>query len=359
MSKEVEETTARTQEAIQRILDAKLHGDSKKQNGDTLIQYTPTKSIAGGPHKQRVIKIVDKQQDPMLPPSFKIRKVPEGPKDDAPIPILHEEANAKVTKEDQKKWSIPPAVSNWKNNKGFTISIDKRLASIGTQPDATEMSSRFGTLSEALEQANKQAREDLQIRAKLRREAEREKLLESQRNLQKIARDARQSGRRQGRLESSASDREHSRRDRHKKAERELRMQKTNGERRIKMLAKDQSREVSDRVALGVASSTKSTAAVYDSKLFLKAAGTNTRHSEDQVYDSALFGASDAINDIYRARDSQNFKGLGSDKQLKKLEGEQRFEGLSSGPVAFEKESKTESSTKIGLQSSKKRQWEE
>jgi SNW domain-containing protein 1 len=37
----------------------------------------------------------------------------------------------KATAQEQKEWMIPPSISNWKNNKGFTIPLDKRLASDG------------------------------------------------------------------------------------------------------------------------------------------------------------------------------------------------------------------------------------
>jgi hypothetical protein len=36
-----------------------------------------------------------------------------------------------VTAEDQANWKIPPCISNWKNAKGYTIPLDKRLAADG------------------------------------------------------------------------------------------------------------------------------------------------------------------------------------------------------------------------------------
>ena len=32
---------------------------------------------------------------------------------------------------DQQEWKIPPCISNWKNSKGYTIPLDKRLAADG------------------------------------------------------------------------------------------------------------------------------------------------------------------------------------------------------------------------------------
>ncbi|KAF9607422.1 hypothetical protein IFM89_035560 [Coptis chinensis] len=44
-----------------------------------------------------------------------------------------------VTVEDQKNWTIPPCVSNWKNPKGYTIPLDKRLAADGRGMEDKEM----------------------------------------------------------------------------------------------------------------------------------------------------------------------------------------------------------------------------
>ena len=36
----------------------------------------------------------------------------------------------KVTVKEQQDWKIPPCISNWKNAKGYTIPLDKRLAAL-------------------------------------------------------------------------------------------------------------------------------------------------------------------------------------------------------------------------------------
>ncbi|VEU21422.1 DEKNAAC102750 [Brettanomyces naardenensis] len=390
MSRDIEETTARTREAIQKIIDAKQSGSKvtsseNRQEPAAYIRYTPSTAVRqSSTKKQRVIKIVDRQQDPTLPPAFKIRKTPQGPNEEAPVPILHEESTAKLTKEEQKKWSIPPAISNWKNTKGFTISIDKRLASMAEDKSRFDVSDRFGALSEALDKANNEAKEELKMRARLKQKLEKQKLLESQKKLGRIAREARSASKwgteeeGEGRIEDSVTKREQARRERRRKAERELRIGSMSTEAKVKMLAKGQGREVSERIAVGVAAQTedrrrKDVSSNYDSKLYLKAAGTNTRHSEDQIYDSALFGGQEAVNDIYRARDSSRFKGLGSGSeessakdQLRKLGTEKRFEGLSdrfeesSGPVVFEKDKEGSDHKKpktTGL--ARKREWDE
>lgn len=55
-----------------------------------------------------------------------LRVAPRSP----PAPVMHSPPR-KVTVEQQKAWSIPPCISNWKNAKGYTIPLDKRLAADG------------------------------------------------------------------------------------------------------------------------------------------------------------------------------------------------------------------------------------
>lgn len=47
-----------------------------------------------------------------------------------PVPQMHSPPR-NVTAKDQQDWKIPPCISNWKNPKGYTIPLDKRLAADG------------------------------------------------------------------------------------------------------------------------------------------------------------------------------------------------------------------------------------
>ncbi|GME81185.1 unnamed protein product [Ambrosiozyma monospora] len=99
-------TTIQTREAVNKIIQAKLHGAKPTTintgggvGGDNststdYIRYTPASITDGDANKkqQRIIKIVDKQQDPMLPSSFKIKKTPRGPPEQASVPVLHEQS---------------------------------------------------------------------------------------------------------------------------------------------------------------------------------------------------------------------------------------------------------------------------
>ena len=51
-----------------------------------------------------------------------------------------------VTVHDQQSWKIPPCVSNWKNARGYTIPLDKRLAADGRGLQEQTVNNNFATL---------------------------------------------------------------------------------------------------------------------------------------------------------------------------------------------------------------------
>ena len=93
----------------------------------TYIRYTPGMSTSES--SQRIIKMTEVVEDPLEPPRFKAKKIPRGPPSPPP-PVLRSPPR-KATAQEQKEWMIPPCISNWKNNKGYTIPLDKRLAADG------------------------------------------------------------------------------------------------------------------------------------------------------------------------------------------------------------------------------------
>merc|ERR1712165_361671 len=102
-------------------------------------------------------------------------KAPRGPADDF-VPVLHS-APEKLTKEEKAAWNIPACISNWKNTRGYTIPLDKRLAADGRGlRDETTINSNFATLSESLYLAERNAREEVRMRAMVKkRQVETEK----------------------------------------------------------------------------------------------------------------------------------------------------------------------------------------
>lgn len=114
---------------------------------------------------QRTVEVSTYKEDPMLPPKFKLRKNRAAPPPPPP-PILKQAPP--VTKEMKDQWHIPLAVSNWKNQRGFALSLEKRIMASkgggGADETPTFNVEGFSSLSLALSKAEKQAREDIRIR---------------------------------------------------------------------------------------------------------------------------------------------------------------------------------------------------
>jgi hypothetical protein len=66
-----------------------------------------------------------------------------------------------VSVEDQEAWKIPPCISNWKNAKGYTIPLDKRLAADGRGLQEVTINPKFAALPQALYIAEDKAREQV------------------------------------------------------------------------------------------------------------------------------------------------------------------------------------------------------
>ncbi|KAK0604014.1 hypothetical protein LWI29_011197 [Acer saccharum] len=92
--------------------------------------------------------MVEKPVDPLEPPKFKHKRVPKA-SGSPPVPIMHSPPRP-VTVKDQQDWKIPPCISNWKNPKGYTIPLDKRLATDGRGLQEVQINDNFAKLSEAL-----------------------------------------------------------------------------------------------------------------------------------------------------------------------------------------------------------------
>ncbi|EPB68426.1 SKIP/SNW domain protein, partial [Ancylostoma ceylanicum] len=133
----IAEQTEKTRLALEKITESKVASalpvrHAEKQAPAQYIRYTPSQqsSLHAGGSQQRIIRMVEEQKDPMEPPKFRInQKIPRAPPS-PPAPVMHSPPR-KVTTKDQNDWKIPPCISNWKNPKGFTVSLDKRLAADG------------------------------------------------------------------------------------------------------------------------------------------------------------------------------------------------------------------------------------
>lgn len=374
----VKETTDRTKAAIDKILSGKIESSkpraiAKGSQEATYVRYTPSNMMGESgdkKHRQRIIKMVDAAEDPLAPPKFKHKKVPAGPPSPPP-PVLRSPPR-KLTAKDQEDWYIPPSVSNWKNPKGFTIALDKRVAADGRGQEEVAVNDNKAKLAEALYAADRSAREEIQQRAAMQQKlAEKEQAAKEER-LRELARKAREERSKptlaakpqpssDSRLieysSSSASEsedneeetpearkREEMRAERRREAEKELRLSRMGAERRSKVLAND--RDISEKVALGVAKPSKPTGeSQFDSRLFSQVSSTHNQYNEDQIYDKSLFAARDAVQSIYRPRGGAVNAEEEAEHELDRFSKEKRFKGLGGeastareGPVEFEKD---------------------
>lgn len=201
---EEREEAERTNAALQALLGKKTALDkpsgSAMVNAETsknveektqFISYKPRPDAPGynPAAAQRVIQMVPAQVDPMMPPKHKHLKAPRGPAED-PVPVLHAPPE-KLSKEEKAQWNIPACISNWKNTRGFTIPLDKRLAADGRGLREHSINPNFATLSESLYVAERQARQEVRMRAQVQKKLalqEKEKREEELRELANRAR---------------------------------------------------------------------------------------------------------------------------------------------------------------------------
>ncbi|KAJ1033018.1 hypothetical protein NDA16_000297 [Ustilago loliicola] len=436
---QVMSTTERTRLAFEALTKTKSKSTVAKpvsqpggKQDAQFIRYTPGQQGAGN-GTQRIIKMTEAARDPLEPPRHRFKKVAPGPPSPPP-PVLRSPPR-KVTAQEQKDWMIPPAISNWKNNKGYTIPLDKRLAADGSGIKDVVINDNFAHFAEALNLADRHAREEVRQRSIMQQKlAAKEKAAKEEhlRNLAQRAREERAglssatpsvSGRggdddddvasrlddsdapsrsRGGAVASGsggagmsamlagygsdsdsgsassagedddddddddqgARERDRIREERRREREREFRMSNMGTEQRAKQLLREQNRDVSEKVALGLAKPTASKDSMTDSRLFNQESLSAGYGDEDSynLYDKPLFSGSSAAAAIYRrpagrggaddiygagGADDGAFEeelknndrfGLGQSKFKGAQDAESGPSGGASGPVQFEKD---------------------
>jgi SNW domain-containing protein 1 len=153
--------------------------------------------------------------------------------------------------------------------------------------------------------------------------------------------------------------RDQMRQEKRRERERDLRMSNMGQEQRAKMLARQQNRDISEKVALGLAKPTLSKEAMLDSRLFNQESLPSS-FAEDEaynLYDKPLFHGSTAVAAIYKARgniqegNEESFGG-GTEEGITKALDQDRFnlgraqigfqgaqdQEVQEGPVQFEKD---------------------
>ena len=142
--------------------------------------------------------------------------------------------------------------------------------------------------------------------------------------------------------EEAAKVRDEMRAEKRREREREMRMNNMGTEQRAKMLARQQNRDISEKIALGLAKPTLSKESMLDSRLFNQESLSGSFADEESygLYDKPLFHGSSAAAAIYKARgnitegDEDRFGG-GTEEGIGRALDNDRF-GLGQAQVGFE-----------------------
>lgn len=358
----IQDITEKTRLALEKLTNQKIASAmpvrvAEKQAPATFL-YTPSQQgeAFNSGAKQRVIRMVEAQVDPMEPPRFKInKKIPRGPPS-PPAPVLHSPSR-KVTVKEQKEWKIPPCISNWKNAKGYTIPLDKRLAADGRGLQQVHINEKFAKMAEALYIADRKAREAVEARAQLEKklaQKEKEKKEDMLRQMAQKARDER-AGIRNNADEAGPSaevrERDEIRAERHRERARERNLARAAPEKRSK-LQRDRERDISEQIALGMPAKTNMTGeAQFDQRLFNTTKGMDSGYGDDEaynVYDKPWREGGSLANNLYRPSKALDSENYGEDLERivntnrfvpdKEFSGTDRTAQPRQGPVQFEKE---------------------
>ncbi|KAH0620455.1 hypothetical protein JD844_020949 [Phrynosoma platyrhinos] len=312
----VRELTEKTRAALEKSVSQKIAAAMPVRAADKLapaqyIRYTPSQQgvAFNSGAKQRVIRMVEMQKDPMEPPRFKInKKIPRGPPS-PPAPVMHSPSR-KMTVKEQQEWKIPPCISNWKNAKGYTIPLDKRLAADGRGLQTVHINENFAKLAEALYIADRKAREAVEMRAQR---------MEKLENVMKL-------------------DMTEEKRDS---------MIEISPEQHL-------TRDISEVIALGVPNPRTSNEVQYDQRLFNQSKGMDSGFAggEDEiynVYDQPWRSGKDMAQNIYRPSKNVDKDMYGDDLEArikttnrfvpdKEFSGSDRRQRGREGPVQFEED---------------------
>lgn len=376
----IAETTEATRRALEKLTSQKIAAampvrHAEKAAPAQYIRYTPSQQgdAFNSGAKQRVIRMVEAQVDPMEPPKFKInKKIPRGPPS-PPAPILHSPSR-KVTVKEQKEWKVPPCISNWKNAKGYTIPLDKRLAADGRGLQQVHINEKFAKMAEALYIADRKAREAVEARAQLEKklaQKEKEKKEDMLRQMAQRAREERAGIRLPDAAESGGGaggggaggatggganvetrERDELRAERHRDRVRDRNLARAAPDKRSK-LQRERERDISEQIALGMPAKTNTNGeTMFDQRLFNTTKGMDSGYGDDgayNVYDKPWREAGTLGNHLYRPSKAIDNEMYGSDwdklVSTNRFVPDKEFSGTDrsaqnqrTGPVQFEKE---------------------
>ncbi|KAL0745541.1 hypothetical protein Bca101_101966 [Brassica carinata] len=300
--KQIHETTEETKAATEKVVNVRLSAaqptNVPSQSGNSKsIKYEPSSSA----FNSRIIRMVEMPVDPLDPPKFRHKKVPRA-SGSPPVPVMHSPPRP-VTVKDQQDWKIPPYV---------------------------QINNSFAKLSESLYVAEEKAREAVSMRSKVQKEMVMKEKERKEQELRALAQKAR----------SERSDAPESK---------DAAMGKKS------KIARDRDRDISEKVALGMASTGgKGGEVVYDQRLFNQEKGMDSGFATDDqynVYDKSLFTALPTLSTLHEPKKDTDEEMYGNaDEQLGKVKNTERFKpdegftgasersGKRERPVEFDKE---------------------
>lgn len=336
---EAQKTAERTASKVAAIVAHKTASAQPKSSVELAeevqyVRYTPADTApldAEDPAlQQRMIRVTEMPQDPLEPPRFRTnRKIPGAPPS-PPAPVMHSPPR-KITADERREWAVPPSISNWKNPRGYTIPLDKRLAADGRGLVDHTINDKFAKFTEALYIGERKAREAVQTRAEIDRKIAQQQKQAKEESLRQLAQKAREEraghaevagqdadndGADTGLSASELQERERIREELRRERERELRMQRMAPERRMR-LERDRDRDVSEQIALGLPVTTgKSNEVQFDQRLFNRQQGVSSGFSNDEayaVYDKPMTLGGSVATSIYRPSRSVDSEIYGDD----------------------------------------------
>ncbi|KYO03618.1 putative pre-mRNA-processing protein 45 [Plasmodium gaboni] len=309
---EENEIIENTKRNIENILNEKLNKSIVNKKEEKYYRYIPQNKLNNN-LEERIIKVVEKETDPLDVSKFKHKKLPNI-KNSPDYPILRSPTR-KLNKEEESDWKIPPCVSNWKNNKGYNIPLDKRIQSDNKKLNHVLVNENFAHLSEYLYVAEKKAREEIQIRNSVMKQKKLKEKEEKENVLKNLAIQARKE---KGLANSSLIN------DRKREIEREYKIEKN-----LKKMKNYENRYVEEQIALNKVNVSKNNN-IHDISLFNINEQNNVTTTQDddtyQIYDTALFNNNNNAN-IYK------FSSERLRKNVQKIETRESME-----PVKFMKD---------------------
>ncbi|WZZ33896.1 hypothetical protein YC2023_017297 [Brassica napus] len=332
LQKQIHETTEETKAATEKVVNVRLSAaqptNVPSQSGNSKsIKYEPSSSA----FNSRIIRMVEMPVDPLDPPKFRHKKVPRA-SGSPPVPVMHSPPRP-VTVKDQQDWKIPPCISTGRISRvTLYLLINVMLL---------------------MEEACKTFRSIIALRSCAKGdgdEGEGKERAGVEGSCPKIAQKARSE-----RSDAPESESTVERMQREKIREERRGEGKDAAMGKKSKIARDRDRDISEKVALGMASTGgKGGEVVYDQRLFNQEKGMDSGFATDDqynVYDKSLFTALPTLSTLHEPKKDTDEEMYGNaDEQLGKVKNTERFKpdegftgasersGKRERPVEFDKE---------------------